>query len=553
MATANQTQSNYANIKRLNAIGVALSAEKDHNRLLEMILTSARELTQADAGTLYKVDADRQHLRFVIVHNDTLKVYLGGQGQPVEGFAPIPLVLEDGSPNERMIAAWSVIHKTTARIKDAYSEAGFDFSGTKKFDAHSGYKSKSFLTVPLLNHEGEAMAALQLLNKLDSQGQAVEFTAADQELAESLASQAAIALNNRVLIDDLSKLFDSFTQVIANAIDAKSPHTGAHCRRVPDATLMLAEAANGLDFPGLEGFTLTDADRYELTTAAWLHDCGKIVTPNHVMEKATKLESLCDRVNFIADRFTVLQRDLKIALLEEELAAARLGEQLQPERYLLYTTQLKQIQDDLEFLRKSNTGGEFMRPEDLARIELLSKIQFNDLHGEAQLLLQPDEAANLSIARGTLNPEERAIMEGHMTHTLNMLKQLHFPKHLQRVPEYAGGHHERMDGKGYPRGLTKEQMSIPARIMGIADVFEALTAHERPYKKPMPLSQTLNIMGNMAAEGHLDADLFTLFVYKKVYLDYAIKHLRPEQLDKIKIEQLPGIKQDAIAQFDARS
>ena len=544
----------YERIKRLNAIGVALSAQKDQIQLLEMILNSARELTQADAGTLYMVEPDGESLRFVMVHNDQLNIHLGGSNKPVgDSFSLIPLHLADGSPNERMIAAWSVLNKTTARIKDAYDEEGFDFSGTRSFDAKTGYRSQSFLTIPLLNHEGEVIAALQLLNKLDAEGKTVEFDDSDQDIAESLASQAAVALTNRRLMDELRTLFDSFTQVIASAIDSKSPHTGAHCRRVPEATLLLAEAANGAEFPGLEGFSMSDEDRYELKTAAWLHDCGKVITPHHIMEKSTKLETIVDRIDWVTDRFEILRRDLEIALLKEQLAAAQQGTQLEKERLDFYAQLNAQLADDLAFLQIANTGGEFMADDKLARVASLSEQGWLDLNGQRQVLLSEDELMNLSIRRGTLNQAERTIMEGHMVHTLAMLEQLPFPRHLQRVPEYAGGHHERMDGKGYPRGLTREQMSIPARMMGIADVFEALTAHERPYKKPMPLSQALTIMGRMVEDHHLDPDIFTLFVYKKVYLDYAKKHLRDEQIDEVDISTLPGINLESIQKNIARS
>ena len=544
----------YERVKRLNAIGVALSAQKDQSKLLEMILNSARELTHADAGTLYMVEPNNDSLRFVMVQNNQLNIHLGGSGQPVgDSFSLIPLHLPDGSPNERMIVAWSVLNKKTARIKDAYHEKGFDFSGTRAFDEKTGYRSKSFLTIPLLNHEGEVIAALQLLNKIDSAGTTVEFDEEDQGIAESLASQAAVALTNRRLIDELRTLFDSFTQVIASAIDSKSAHTGAHCRRVPDVTLMLAEAANGINFPGLEGFSMTDEDRYELKTAAWLHDCGKVVTPHHIMEKSTKLETLVDRIHFIADRFEILRRDLEIAKLKETLAAAKQGKQLDESRLTFYNQLETQLKDDLAFLKLANTGGEFMADEHLARVANLSKQGWIDANGQHKALLSDDEVANLCIRRGTLNQDERKIMEGHMVHTLAMLEQLPFPRHLQRVPEYAGGHHERMDGKGYPRGLIREQMSIPARIMGIADVFEALTAHERPYKKPMSLSQALTIMGRMVEDKHLDGDIYTLFVYKKVYLDYAKKHLRDEQIDEVDINTLPGIQLQSINDIKARN
>jgi len=549
MSFATPSSPSYERIRRLNAIGIALSAQSDQNQLLEMILSSARELTQADAGTLYKVEPDGQALRFVMVQNDKLNIHLGGSGAPVgDSFPLIPLYREDGQPNERMIAAWSVLHKTTARIVDAYHEEGFDFSGTRAFDEKTGYRSKSFLTVPLRNHEGEVIAALQLLNKLDNQGEPTEFDDSDQDIAESLASQAAIALTNRRLIDELRTLFDSFTQVIASAIDSKSAHTGAHCRRVPDATLMLAEAASGANFPGIEDFRMSEEDRYELKTAAWLHDCGKVVTPHHVMEKSTKLETIVDRIDWVTDRFEILRRDLEIEHLKEELVAVRQGQELSQERQNYYQQTNQQLADDLAFLQSANTGGEFMADELIERVEALGQRGWTDLKDDYHPLLNEDEVMNLSIRKGTLNAEERKIMEGHMVHTLNMLEQLPFPRHLQRVPEYAGGHHERMDGKGYPRGLTREQMSVPARIMGIADVFEALTAHERPYKKPMPLSLALTIMGRMVEDNHLDPDLYAAFVYKKVYLDYAKKHLREEQIDEVDIENLPGLKLASVSQ-----
>ncbi|SFX57510.1 HD domain-containing phosphohydrolase [Marinospirillum alkaliphilum] len=546
------TNPSYERIRRLNAIGIALSAQSDQTQLLEMILSSARELTRSDAGTLYMVEPDGESLRFVMVQNDKLNIHLGGSGAPVgNNFPLIPLHLPDGTPNERMIAAWAVLNKKTANIADAYHEQGFDFSGTRAFDAKTGYHSKSFLTVPLRNHEGEVIAALQLLNKLNNSGEPVPFDESDQDIAESLASQAAIALTNRRLIDELRTLFDSFTQVIASAIDSKSAHTGAHCRRVPDATLMLAEAASGTNFPGLEGFSMSEEDMYELKTAAWLHDCGKVVTPHHVMEKSTKLETIVDRIDWVTDRFEILLRDLEIERLKEELAAARAGTELNAERLAFYEQLQQQLADDLSFLQNANTGGEFMADEHIARVEALGQQGWLDLKGERHRLLNDDEVMNLSIRRGTLNQEERKIMEGHMVHTLAMLEQLPFPRHLKRVPEYAGGHHERMDGKGYPRGLTREQMSIPARIMGIADVFEALTAHERPYKKPMPLSQALTIMGRMVEDNHLDPDLYALFVYKKVYLDYAKKHLKPEQMDEVDTSALPGLKLASITQTQA--
>lgn len=535
-------QTTLQRIQRLNAIGIALSAQRDHAKLLEMILSSAREITSADAGTLYIVEPDGQNLRFAIVQNNSLKVNFGEEtSDPDDPGILIPLYNADKTPNLRTVSACAVLTSSTINIADAYNEIGFDFSGTHRYDKKSNYRSTSFLTVPLIDHDGEVIAALQLINKLDNKHQAIPFSATDQEIAESLASQAAVALSNQRLITELRTLFDSFTRVLGAAIDAKSPHTGAHCRRVPDATLMLAEAANGANFPGLEGFVMSKDDMYELQTAAWLHDCGKVVTPHHIMEKSTKLETVVDRIHYITQRFDILIRDIQLERQNLELNALRQGHPIPTQELNQYDHKLTQLADDRIFLERVNIGSEAMADADIQRLSELAQLSWTGQNGDVQLLLNDDELLNLSTRRGTLNSAERQIMEDHMVHTLDMLNQLPFPRHLKRVTEYAVGHHERMDGKGYPRGLTRDQLSIPARMMGIADVFEALTAHERPYKKPMPLSQALTIMGNMVVNQHLDPDLFTLFVHKKVYLTYAEKHLRSEQIDAIDLNKLPGL------------
>lgn len=522
-----------AKIKRLNQIGIALSAERNHQRLLHLILASARELTEADAGTLYLINQERTALDFALVQNASLGIDINCQAETdstAPTFPSVPLWLSTGAENTHMVSAQAALSGKTVRIDDAYSNTDYDFSGTRAFDQRTGYRSQSFLTVPLRNHENDIIGVLQLLNKTTREGVGV-FTDSDQELAESLASQGAVALTNQGLVTELHTLFNSFTQVIAAAIDAKSPSTGAHCRRVPDATMMLAKAASGANFPGLEGFILTPEDEYELSVASWLHDCGKIITPHHVMEKPTKLETVRDGINDVCQRLSLVAKEQHIAQLQGTITANELA------------NTLAQLQAAEAFLRKINIGGEYLSDEDVARVEQLAAMQWQDLHGQWQPLLTAAEVENLSIRRGTLNASERKIMEDHMVHTVTMLEQLPFPKHLQRVPEYACGHHEKMDGTGYPKGLRKEQMSIPARMMGVADVFEALTAHERPYKKPMPLSQALSIMNNMAANNHLDSDIFALFVVKKVYLRYAEKHLQAEQIDTVDISSLSVVAQ----------
>ncbi|MFZ5510442.1 MAG: HD domain-containing phosphohydrolase [Pseudomonadota bacterium] len=534
----------FRRFEQLNEIGKALSHERDIDRLLENIVVAAKTITHADGGTLYRMSEDGKGLRFEIVRNDSLGIAMGGKsGNPIP-FPDLPLATESGEPNNSMVAAYSAIHQKTVNIADAYEAEGFDFSGTRKFDAGTGYRSKSFLTVPMKNHENEVIGVLQLINCLDpGSGAVVAFSAADQRLAESLASQAAIALTNRQLVQQLEKLFESFIELINLAIDEKSPYTGGHCQRVPELTMMLAEAADDTTEGPLADFKMTDQDRYELRIAGLLHDCGKVTTPVHVVDKATKLQTIFDRIHLVDTRFEVLKRDAEIAALKAKLALRAPGDpaaEAAADREL--EAALAQLDEDRDFLRAANIGVEAMRPEDQERVRAIGTgRRWRNAAGEEANFLSDDEIENLSIRSGTLTQAEREIINHHIVATIRMLEQLPWPKHLKNVPEYAGGHHERMDGKGYPRGLTREQMSIQARIMGIADIFEALTARDRPYKRGKTLSESLRILGKFKLNGHIDPDLFDVFVRQKVYLKYAETFLDPEQVDPVDEAAIPGL------------
>src|SRR6266849_4077176 len=303
-------------LEQLNSIGASLSAERDINRLLEAILAAAKTITRADGGSLYRLTEERT-LRFEIVRTSSLKYYLGGTtGNPVP-FYPIQLY-KDGKPNHSMVAAYAALTGKTVNIADAYTAEGFDFSGTRAFDSKTGYRSKSFLTVPMRNHENETIGVLQLINAQDPRnGEIVAFSASDQRLAESLASQAAIALTNRMLINQLEQLFESFINLINSAIDEKSPYTGGHCQRVPVLTMLLAEAVNETREGPLSEFSMSEKDRYELKIAGLLHDCGKVTTPVHVVDKATKLEAIYDRIHLIDTRFEVIKRDAELDSLRK--------------------------------------------------------------------------------------------------------------------------------------------------------------------------------------------------------------------------------------------
>ncbi len=327
--------------------------------------------------------------------------------------------------------------------------------------------------------------------------------------------------------------------MIASAIDDKSPYTGGHCRRIPVLTMMLAEAAHGTEIGPLKDFRITDKDRYELETAAWLHDCGKIVTPDYVMDKATKLETIFNRIHILETRIEVLMRDAEIAYLRARIDSDN-SDRILATLKQQYEDQCQQYRDDLAFLQKINIGGEFMSDDDITRVSNLAKYSWIDLNGELRPLVSEDEIENLSIRRGTLNDNEREIINNHIVATIKMLESLPFPKNLKNVPEFAGGHHEKMDGSGYPKGLHRNEMSVQARIMAIADIFEALTASDRPYKKGKPLSECLKIMGYMKKDQHIDPDIFDIFIKERIYLDYADKFLDPEQIDEIDESTIPG-------------
>lgn len=530
-----------ARLKALNNIGIALSAEKNSTRLLEMILEQAKFITLADGGTLYTRTED-DCLKFEIMLTDTLNIQTGGTTGEEIPFQPLPLYDARGNPNVHMVAVCAAIQGKTINIPDAYTDTEFDFFGTRKIDELTGYRSQSFLTVPMKNNTGEVIGILQLINATDPITHKIrEFNEFEQELVESLASQAAVALVNQRLLEDQRRLFEAFVKLIAVATDDKSPYTGGHCRRVPELTMMLAEAAAKIKIGPLKDFTLSEEERYALKIASWLHDCGKISTPEYIMDKATKLETIYDRIHLIDIRFEVLKRDTEITLLRELITKySGVETKAMTELDSRLAHELKILHEERDFIRACNIGSESMSDEAKARIKKIAQRQWQSVDGQKKPFLSTDEVYNLNITKGTLTPEERQIINYHIVTTMNMLESLPYPKHLKTVPEYACGHHEHMDGSGYPKGLCREQMSIPARVMGIADVFEALTAQDRPYKKPMTLSQALKILGQMKEAHHIDSDLFDIFVHEKVYLKYAQKFLSAEQIDDVDLTQLPG-------------
>ncbi|MFP3425443.1 HD-GYP domain-containing protein [Pseudoalteromonas sp. SIMBA_162] len=529
------------NLQHFIDISIRLTTEKEPQLLLDEILQVVMSIANSDAGSIYSITEDDQ-LKFETVINKSLNLYLGGGSDRFVSFPNIDLYI-DGKPNQRAIVAHAVNSGKVINIPDVYAALPFDMSAAREMDARTGYRTQSMLTIPLKDHQDDILGVIQLINVKDSNNNIIPFSEELVTLIRSFASLGAIALTNSSLIKEMEELFSTFAETIAMAIDEKSPHTGGHCKRVPALTLMLADAVNAISKGPLASFSMSDSDRHQLDIAGWLHDCGKIATPDHIMEKATKLETIFDRISFIDAKFEIVSRDLKINYQEQIISAMQNGKPVEVQQLeRLLDTELKQVALDRALLQRINVGGEFLGDKELAQIERIAQhyhLVINDIRTP---LLNDDEVENLSIRRGTLTGGEHDVMKRHMDVTKNILDALPFPKHLSKVSEYALGHHEKLDGTGYPRGLTKEQMSIPARLMAITDIFEALSAVDRPYKKAKPVSECLFILGTMVEKNHLDPDIFAVFIESGVYKNYISEYANPEQLDDVDLNNLPGYK-----------
>lgn len=507
-----------AELPPLLRVARRINEQRDLAPLIETLLEQAQAMARAEAGVLwlYRDDAQREWL------DCARHCSKGPDGVPVCALDGPPLPLDDAHadrPAARVVRSGEPLHLET--------DAALGEEDRALLVPLLVREVHSLFLVPLRNHEGAVVGVLQLVNAhsgdTDTSG---PFPRRARLLLEALGGYAGIALNNLLLVQELKDLLDAFVRVIAQAIDAKSSHTSAHCQRVPLLTELLARAACE-DRTDFADFDLDEDDWYELRVAAWLHDCGKLATPDSVLDKSTKLHTLHDRIDMVATRFAVLRSEIERRYEREALMEpAR-----EPQCRARLEREIAELSDDLLMLERINKGGEAMAAADQVRVRRIARRTWRDAHGVRQPLLTEDEVENLCIPRGTLTEAERRIINGHMDVTLDMLESLPFPRKLRRVPEYAGGHHERMDGSGFPRGLTREEMSIPARIMAIADVFEALTSRERPYKEPLRLSEALSIMQRMRDNHHLDSQLYRLFLDAGVWRDYARAALDPAQRD----------------------
>ena len=528
---------------------------------LEKIMTVAVRACGADAGFFFTVSDDK-FLNLEYSLNNTLRSSKKGSDN-LPAFPTVFLPDIKNNPQKGLVEQ-VILNNEILNYHNIHEVSQLDLTFFNKYDEDNDYRTMSVLSLPITSRKGEVIAAAVFVNAKDGDKN-ISFNADSQKLAQSVCSLAGMVIENRRLSEDYAQLLESFIEVLARAIDAKSPYTGTHCQRVPVIARLLATAAVQEESGPLRNFEMSPDDWYSLHIASWLHDCGKVTTPEYIVDKATKLETIYNRIHEIRNRFEILRRDAHIDYLKKRLNNSDTQENLQAR----FVTTVKQLEEDFDFVARCNIGDTPLTDEDVKRLEQIARQRFTryfsrmkgiswaerDSIKDKELYSRPaqenllqnredhifgeynrGELYNLEVRSGTINKEERRKINEHIEVTIDMLKALPFPKELSNVVEYAGAHHERVDGKGYPNGLTGEQMSIPAKIMAIADIFEALTATDRPYKEPKKLSEVLKIMQGMKNGGHIDPDLYEVFIRNKVYLDYAEQYIKPEQIDDINPE-----------------
>lgn len=551
-------------IRRFLSVSESVATEENFDRLLPILLSEAIAFAEAEAGVLYMVDAGNLDPAAALDNNGAdllVKV--------------LPLTVDTHAP---------LIHEALLDQAPAMGDVDAAVALEMGLARVPGIEKLTYaVVVPLMNRGKHLIGCLLLLR-------AEAFDVAHVSFIKALSGAAASSLETRELIKAQRELFEAFIQLIAGAIDSKSPYTGGHCLRVPELTKMLARAACEQNAGPFKDFQLTEYEWEAVHVAAWLHDCGKMTTPDYVVDKATKLETIYDRIHEVRMRVEVLKRDAEIASLKRIAEGAS-----ETQEKTRLAEELLQLDEDFQFVAHCNEGGEYLEPEKGERLKMIAArtwqrtlddrigISYEELQrkmGVAQhnlpvteqllsdkpehlfertpqnqiakdnpwgfsmdvpeRLYNKGELHNLLVSRGTLTQEDRYKINEHIVQTIIMLNKLPFPKHLRSVPEIAGGHHEKMDGTGYPKRLVRAEMSPVARMMAIADIFEALTAADRPYKRGKTLSESIKIMYRMKQEHHIDPELFDLFLSSGVYLVYAERFMHPEQIDEVAIENYLG-------------
>ena len=562
-------------LTRLVDNGILLGQAHDLNKLLKQTLESAKEMANCQAiSLLLKTEAD------------TLILAMRSGDGLLADFS-LPLLNAKGLPNRQFLSVDAVTGGETIGVSNIALAANYETGFDSEFGITPELNAVSALAVPMMAGEGNVMGVILLVNALDApNGEVIAFSPETFGFLEALAAQAAVAIENRNLLETQKALTDSTIKILSGAIDAKSAYTGGHCERVPELAFMLAEKACAAQEGPLAEFDFKTEDEWrEFRIGAWLHDCGKVTTPEYVVDKSTKLETIYNRIHEVRLRFEVLLRDAQVERLQAIVDNPLMAEEADAR----FARRKAELINDYAFVAECNIGGEYMAPD---RIDRLKRIALNtwwrnfddrlglsheELRRHEREAYEPlpakenllsdkvhhlferppskaldvkygfklyvphylynhGEMHNLSVSRGTLTEEERFKINEHIIQTIVMLEQMPLPPNLRRVPEYAGTHHETLDGKGYPRKLVAAELSVPARIMAIADIFEALSASDRPYKKGKSLSECIKIMSFFKKDQHIDPVLFDLFLTSGVYKTYAERYLKPEQIDDVDIE-----------------
>ena len=483
---------NTMELERLFNIGIALSANADSDSLMREIVDVAMELTHCDGGTLYILEEGELH--FYIMVTISLGIDRGGHGQKIE-LPPVQV------SNPQNVCARAAAEKRLINVAEVYKDDRFDFSGPQRYDSMTGYRTKSMLVIPMLDDKGDVIGVLQLLNAKDDRGCSVAFPEECEQVIQSLASQAAIRLTNLNYSREITKVLESIVQVLSTAIDARTPYNANHTRNMAKYG---ERFLNWLREEQKEWF-LNPEEQREFLMAVWLHDIGKLVTPLTVMDKPSRLAG---GEKDIRQRFEIIGLLAEIEYLKGELAKEE------------YDRLHDELEEAWNTVLLANQAG-YLQEDVLKRIEELAARTYIDREGRTGTWLNAEETEALCVRKGTLTAAERQIMENHVVMTKKLLEQVHFSKEYSHVTRWASNHHEYLDGTGYPNKLTAAELSAPERLLTILDIYDALTAKDRPYKKPMPEEKAFEILRGMAGEGKLDAGLLELFFQSEAWSDEA--------------------------------
>ncbi len=506
--TAGKYEELKSQITRLNQIGIALSSEHNLNKLLELIVKEARSFTEADGGSLYIKEGDK--LNFLVAQTQSLERRTNTPNSFKSFYVPL---------TKASISGFVAITGEILNIPDVYHiPPTVEYRFNKDFDVKMEYRSKSMLTVPMRDHQDQIIGVLQLVNSMDRTGKVIPFKKEYETLILSLASQAAVAIRNAKLIEEIRELFRSLVRYSAKAIESRSPHTAGHSGRVTKYAVRIAEAITEEKDGAWANVKFTPEQIEELRMCGWLHDIGKIGVKEAVLEKSTKLSEA--QMETITQRFETIKASFIMHALQQklELAKSRRDDSaLLQEIEARVQSEINALDSDLEYLKRINIPDDSRSLDEYQRLREIAERTYSDINGEMRYFLTGIEYENLAVARGNLTAAEYKEIQLHVDHTLAILRKIPFTKDLENIPKYAAGHHEYLNGSGYPRGLKGEEIPLQARILCIADIFDALTSPDRPYKKAKPLDVTLKILQEEAARGKLDAEVVNLFVRHKLY------------------------------------